>query len=146
MSTGSSPAAERRPGRHGHRRSSPKLEPELATSGIEDATGARVYREKASRRNAASRWGGGKEAEDADGGERAGVRQQVLRLQRHPALIQGSSSSKGGPSHSSRGQGTGSGFNSGQWRNAYKVFDEMSERDGVFMGVWLGDKPEWHGG
>uniref|UniRef100_A0A0E0R675 Uncharacterized protein n=1 Tax=Oryza rufipogon TaxID=4529 RepID=A0A0E0R675_ORYRU len=53
----------------------------------------------ASRRNAASRWGGGKEAEDADGGERAGVRQQVLEFQQHPALIQGSSSSRGVPSH-----------------------------------------------
>nr|BAC84097.1 hypothetical protein [Oryza sativa Japonica Group] len=57
----------------------------------------------ASRRNAASRWGGGKEAEDADGGERTGVRQQVLGLQRHPALIEGISSNRGGPSHGSRG-------------------------------------------
>nr|BAD35878.1 hypothetical protein [Oryza sativa Japonica Group] len=48
-------------------------------------------------------------------------RSAVLRLQRHPALIQGSSSSRGGPSHSSRGQGTVSGFNSWQWRNAYKA-------------------------
>ena len=28
-------------------------------------------------------------------------------------------------------------------RNA---FQETAERDGVFMGAWLGDKPEWRGG
>jgi hypothetical protein len=92
----------------------------------------------ASRRNAASRWGGGKEAEDADGGERAGVRQQVLEFQQHPALIQGSSSSRGVPSHGSRSQLRRLRLQPVMMKHAHKVFDEMYSRKRQIRMEFLG--------
>nr|AAX92899.1 hypothetical protein [Oryza sativa Japonica Group] len=115
-----------------------RAEPRLANSRVEDATDARAHRGMASRRNAASRWGGGKEAEDADGGERAAVRQQVLEFQQHPALIQGSSSSRGVPSHGSRSQLRRLRLQPVMMKHAHKVFDEMYSRKRQIRMEFLG--------
>jgi hypothetical protein len=110
-----------------------------------EALGARCYREVAKRRCSMPWWGDGSEAEVDDGGERAGVRLQVLGSHRHPELIQGSNS-RGIPKpqlprSSVPAPASSNGYGGTHTRCSMKCIREERQRGmGISLGLSLGCK------